>query len=496
MTQEDRVTLAIASGKGGVGKTTLAMSIGYELSLARKTLLVDLDFFNRGMTGTLGAGETQGTIPALSFDGETVGSEPEWRIRDVGPNLCFLEIPDLETSQLGRFQGEKVETILGALTTLIDNAAAHCGAQSIVLDCHGGPDNTSFAACLLADQSILVSEPDLVTLYGTLHFLRRARSFSDEDTLKPSFHLLLNKVGPSFNGRFLANLYNRDLRQEFDENPLLSVVPIETFLDRVGDKTPFLTSLFPYSQLAGKIRQSLIDLLADHHPDALCLETRWGPAFLRKLTRYNLGYFHMLADASFVFNLTAFLGLALGTVFFLQEAAENLRLYEVYNFLRSFFDDSLTIAISKEIFIFLFLWCAGTFFLKFSRYLDRKSMICVIERSFSRLLGYGFAFALISFLPMITLISFPMEMVEKTVSFSSFPSLDLANNYYYSRVFEHLNSVGQSILALVFPGMVLTTHAYRTVRVLIFRSFALETLYRVLVFSSMIASITLGSLVL
>src|SRR4051812_27284614 len=43
--------IALTSGKGGVGKTMLTVACAFELSYTSKTLLVDLDFFNRGLSG-------------------------------------------------------------------------------------------------------------------------------------------------------------------------------------------------------------------------------------------------------------------------------------------------------------------------------------------------------------------------------------------------------------------------------------------------------------
>ncbi len=45
------VVIAFVSGKGGVGKTGLAANFGWICSRFAKTLLIDLDFQNQGLTG-------------------------------------------------------------------------------------------------------------------------------------------------------------------------------------------------------------------------------------------------------------------------------------------------------------------------------------------------------------------------------------------------------------------------------------------------------------
>lgn len=50
-----KLIVAVVSGKGGVGKTLVSTAIGYEFSKVHRTLIVDLDFFNRGLSGLLRA---------------------------------------------------------------------------------------------------------------------------------------------------------------------------------------------------------------------------------------------------------------------------------------------------------------------------------------------------------------------------------------------------------------------------------------------------------
>ena len=45
--------LCVASGKGGVGKTSLSLCLASEVARSRRVLLIDLDYFNRGATGLL-----------------------------------------------------------------------------------------------------------------------------------------------------------------------------------------------------------------------------------------------------------------------------------------------------------------------------------------------------------------------------------------------------------------------------------------------------------
>ena len=58
------------SGKGGVGKTMLAVAAAKALAEAQSTLVLDLDFFNRGLSGLLTQGVKVVGIDRPSFLGD------------------------------------------------------------------------------------------------------------------------------------------------------------------------------------------------------------------------------------------------------------------------------------------------------------------------------------------------------------------------------------------------------------------------------------------
>jgi MinD-like ATPase involved in chromosome partitioning or flagellar assembly len=152
-----------------------------------------------------------------------------------------------------------VHSLGKALCAFVMNMSGITDCNIAVFDCHGGPDNTSFAACINAHHTIIVSEPDRVTLYGTLNFIRRLQEMNLERAAQP--HLVFNKVIPDFIARFLIRFYNEYLKENFNDNPLLAVYPLEVDLTKEFEKTPFLTSVYPTSQLAEKTRFLLYDLL-------------------------------------------------------------------------------------------------------------------------------------------------------------------------------------------------------------------------------------------
>src|SRR4030081_769144 len=92
--------ISVVSGKGGVGKTMLSVAIANELSRSKRTLLIDLDFFNRGLTGlfaSLKHGSHQTEIAPPKFLESDNGDK--WSVSEVSKNLLMVYYGDFDKSQ-------------------------------------------------------------------------------------------------------------------------------------------------------------------------------------------------------------------------------------------------------------------------------------------------------------------------------------------------------------------------------------------------------------
>jgi cellulose biosynthesis protein BcsQ len=296
------LTLAIVSGKGGVGKTMLAAAIARELSRASRTLLVDLDFFNRGLTGLLQTGKEVQIICKPDFLAQAETAEEEkWRILEVEKNLYHVSYPDLTEEDMRKFESSDVQELRRSLEAFILEAAEKCACNCVVMDCHGGPDNSSFAACLFADHALLISEPDRITFYGTLNFMRQLKRATKDE--HPDVHLVFNKVVPAFSALFLQTFYRKHLREEFGGRPLLAIFPLEVYLTKEFEKTPFLTSVYPTSLLARKTQVLLYDLLNARHKTLLPAPVRNLPSWTRQYRQLTLGKQFFLFDLNLLMLL-------------------------------------------------------------------------------------------------------------------------------------------------------------------------------------------------
>jgi cellulose biosynthesis protein BcsQ len=253
-------SIAVVSGKGGAGKTMLAVAITHELALRSRTLIVDLDAFNRGLSGLLRNGKKIADVPAPDFF--SGGEESEgWSLLEVAPNVVTLTYPDITRAQRQRVESLSIADLTADLEIYITRIRDRSGCEEVVLDCHGGPDMLSFAAVSACSQSILVSEPDRITFYGTLHFLRRMAE--DCPSVRPDIRLVFNKVMPAFSERYLKRFYDAEIKDLFRGEALLAVVPFEAYLSKEFERFPFVTQVYPYSQLAGKARAMVRKLRLD-----------------------------------------------------------------------------------------------------------------------------------------------------------------------------------------------------------------------------------------
>jgi cellulose biosynthesis protein BcsQ len=323
----DKVPLIIAvtSGKGGVGKTMLTVACAVELSYRSKTLLVDLDFFNRGLSGlfreplALSAGsapfhpvvierprflETEALDPTPR---EPQIDEQSWKLGQIDQNLFHIYFPDTsnrEDDALERgtnlTRQERVISHANQLRSWLLTLAGQFGFDAVVLDCHGGPDLMSFAAAFIADHILLISEPDRITLHGTLNFLRKLwRVCGDE---APDVRLVFNKVVPQFSSRFLVRFY-KTLRSEFFGEKLLAIFPLELYLTKAFEQTPLLSKVYPHSLLARKMQVLLRSLLYPSKSTFLRRLTICQPIWLRCFRYFSMGKKFVAYDPAIVLNL-------------------------------------------------------------------------------------------------------------------------------------------------------------------------------------------------
>jgi cellulose biosynthesis protein BcsQ len=319
----DSKIIAVVSGKGGVGKTMLAVALANELSRECKTLLFDLDFFNRGLTGLLASLQSQIVNKAVNAPQFIKQREDNiWSIAEVSKNVFMVYYDDLVRSETDFLETHDTAELSKELLVYVEYLLKEASCEFAVLDCHGGPDNTSFAACAIATEAILVSEPDKVTLHGTLNFLRMLRQNIPD--MSPHIRLAFNKVVAAFSSIFLTNFYDQYLRKEFAGNDLLAIYPLEIYLTKAFERMPFLTWAYPQSQLAIKTRLVLYELFHSEKEVHLPPQVAALTAVERFMARYYMGRWPRLLDLDFTLTLIAVFSLLLYVVNYYDQLLPNV----------------------------------------------------------------------------------------------------------------------------------------------------------------------------
>lgn len=363
----DLLLIAVVSGKGGVGKTMLSVAIACEIARSRRTLLIDLDFFNRGLTGlfsSLAAKSPRQPLVAPQDLVRTVDGN-DWAVANVGENLSVVTYGDVDRASSDALESMDVNLLGRHVYAFVLQVCRVAGCDVAILDCHGGPDNTSFAASIVSRHTILVSEPDKITLYGTLNFLRRLDGIVPDR--RPDIRLVFNKVIPAFSARFLFGFYRRLLAPQFNSRDLLAIYPMEVHLTKAFERAPFLTTVYPTSQLAEKTRLLLYDLLAGESPDLLPAAIRRSGRITRLFHKYYMGRWSRLLDPDFIYRVIAIVVFVLLVVPVLAAAADARMAIPVFQPLEQIDGEGV---FGFAMYFGLFCWVMFAVALKWARDLD------------------------------------------------------------------------------------------------------------------------------
>ena len=283
------LVISFVSGKGGVGKTSLAANFAWLCGRVGKTVLIDLDFQNQGATGLFLAllpTDACGASDALAGPNDFSRCEP---IR-VEENVFFIPaIPlhnPLEYSKMADLMRDPALVV--RLRAFLNYLQSRFLFDILILDCHGGLDYVSVAAHALSDETVVVTEADTVTFNGTLElldFYSAQRSSLEtaaigavagsvletpmfgaeppESTGRISF--VVNRLPSKYRFRDVDSTYTRlianyggDLRLR---PSVLSFIPEENFLAESFGEYPFCVKLAPTSVVARKLQLMMTDLI-------------------------------------------------------------------------------------------------------------------------------------------------------------------------------------------------------------------------------------------
>ncbi len=155
--------LAVASGKGGVGKTVLASSLGVGLASAgRTTTVVDADFGGANLHTAMGVLQ-----PEYNFD--------DFFSNSGKPLSDFLiETPVANLTMIGGTCGSILTTPKYHQKQRFIRTLRKLTAEYVVLDLGGGSQFNVIDFFLLADEPIVVVTPELPSVQEAFSFIKMA----------------------------------------------------------------------------------------------------------------------------------------------------------------------------------------------------------------------------------------------------------------------------------------------------------------------------------
>lgn len=147
--------ITVASGKGGVGKTTIAANLGIALSLYNEDVVVlDLDIAMANLELILGLEDKPVTLQEVLSGRDMIYNaiyEGPGGVRIVPAGISLYGLKDMKL--------ERLEGVLETLTQDID---------ILIIDAPGGLERDALSALEVCSELILVTTPEISSLSDTL----------------------------------------------------------------------------------------------------------------------------------------------------------------------------------------------------------------------------------------------------------------------------------------------------------------------------------------
>lgn len=264
--------LAISSGKGGVGKTTVALNIARQLSLAGlRTLIIDFDIHNKGTTclfmDKVSRSEAKSVLgimakcAALAEDSCHRLAE-SLAVIDLGYGGKLFLTPAARPDEMVKWETFVCDpqTIVRFFRTLITAVVEKFEFDVAIIDCYGGVDTLTISAAGIADDFIIINEPDVITFAGTLLLYKQLESTYRSSARPPKVHFVINRITGRHSFRFLRQEYQVHLSPLAVDRSILAYLPFDKLVfDTFGDY-PFFSELLPDGLYAKKIRELIARL--------------------------------------------------------------------------------------------------------------------------------------------------------------------------------------------------------------------------------------------
>ncbi|NHN47960.1 AAA family ATPase [Halostella sp. JP-L12] len=232
---------AVASGKGGTGKTTSTLALGMALADEHEVTVVDADTGLANLLFHAGLADVDVTLHDLLIEGADVAvADATYERFGMSVVPCGTNLADFEAADPDRLR-DVVATLAADADVLLLDSPAALGSKSAVLP------------IVLADRVVTVLQPTIPALSDALKVGEYARSYGTE-----SAGVLFNKVRDEEAVDRIA-----DRTEEYFDGPTLATVPDSDAVRDARDAGEPLLAHAPDSPAAAAYREAAETLTVD-----------------------------------------------------------------------------------------------------------------------------------------------------------------------------------------------------------------------------------------
>jgi flagellar biosynthesis protein FlhG len=272
--QQTRVVV-VTSGKGGVGKSTMALNIALSLCAAgKKVVLMDAD---------LGLGNIDimlGLVPEYNLYHMITNKKSLRDIIITGPDNLKIIPGGSGISELANLKDEQLRRILVELGTLDGEY------DYMIIDTGAGISNNVTSFLLASDDVIVVTTPEPTSLtdaYGVIKTMAR-------EEFKGNIFLVVNRAATNIEGMLTAEKLKIVIKKFLNiDITILGHITNESLVEEgIRRQEPFITT-FPRSQAAADIRAIACNLMEGNIVAPNTSEPRRGGVknFFKKLVGFS-----------------------------------------------------------------------------------------------------------------------------------------------------------------------------------------------------------------
>ncbi|MBE7038604.1 MAG: septum site-determining protein MinD [Ruminococcaceae bacterium] len=234
----------VTSGKGGVGKTTVAANIGIGLSLSGKSvILIDTDIGLRNLDIAVGL-ENEIVYDIVDLINGDCDLKQAVVVNKNQKGLAIL--PAAQTKSCEDITKEKMIKLCEDLKSIFDY---------VIIDCPAGVDYGFEIACAPADKAIVVTTPDLSAMRDADRAIERLYEFGKDD-----IKLVVNKIYPKLMGKELPYV---DEVLDYLRVNLLGVIPEDLKLVTANVKSKSVVT--NEKSLSGEALRNIVKRIQGEH---------------------------------------------------------------------------------------------------------------------------------------------------------------------------------------------------------------------------------------